>query len=71
MSQSDRFELHIKKHMFNSISFSTPGVYVTPECSVIDVYAEDIICTSPTGAWDDSIKDGSTWDGGSNDYGLE
>lgn len=51
--------------------FSNAEAYAAPVCNVLDVKVEGVMCQSPNGSWDNSIKSGSTWGSSDGDYGLE
>lgn len=47
------------------------GSYEAPTSIVFGFVNEEVLCESPNGSWDSSIKNGSTWDNDDEDYGLE
>ena len=49
------------------------NLFVIPETDVLEAKFEGLLCGSPDGTWDNSIKQGSTWgtSGDEDPYGLE
>jgi len=49
------------------LKFSTLGSYETPKCDAQEINLAVNICST----WENSIKEGTNWNTGNNDYGLE
>ena len=50
--------------------FSAAEAYAAPVCETLDVRFESVLQASD-GTWNNSIKQGSTWNNNETDYGLE
>lgn len=59
--------INLSKH---SIMNKTKQGYVAPLSDLLVVRFEENIM-SPNGTWGNSIKEGSKWESGDEDYGLE